>query len=171
MTKNKEKFIQLLHDHKQIIFKVCNMYCKDSEDQKDLVQDVIYQLWNSFENYDSKYKVTTWMYRIALNVAISFYRKTKTKMKYNTRLDDSFLEIGVEEEIDQAEEVKMLKNFINQLDKMNKALMILYLDGNSHEEIGNVLNISTSNVGTKINRIKSKLKDHFKKLNYYESNR
>ena len=164
MNKDKDSFLAILDNNRQIIFKVCNMYCKDSEDEKDLVQDVIIQLWNSFEKFDGRVKISTWIYRIALNVAISFYRKTKTRAKYSADFDERFLQITASDDSNQDEQIILLKGFINQLDEMNKALMILYLDDNSHEEIANVLNISVSNVGTKINRIKNKLREQFKNI-------
>ena len=162
MEKNKDKFAELIEKNKGIIFKIGNMYCHNTEDQKDLAQDIIIELWKSFDKYDSQYKISTWMYRIALNVAISNYRRTLTKNKHITSLDLDLIQITQEEDEEENEEhIGMLKSFINQLDEMNKALMILYLEGNSHKEIGEILNISTSNVGTKINRIKKKLKDFF----------
>lgn len=164
MKKNKEEFLRILEANKLIIFKVCNSYCRDPEDQKDLVQDVIIQLWNSFESYNDQYKLTTWIYRIALNVAISFYRKQSTRSKHISNFDVSFLQIVQEDHVESQENINLLNQFIDQLDELNKALMILYLDGNSHEEIAEILNISKSNVGTKINRTKEKLKEQFKKI-------
>ncbi|MTI20986.1 sigma-70 family RNA polymerase sigma factor [Fulvivirga sp. RKSG066] len=165
MKKSKEAFLAILDENRQIIFKVCNMYCRDKEDEKDLVQDVIIQLWNSFEKFDGRVKISTWIYRIALNVAISFYRKSKTRANHSADFDESFLQIAPSEGPNYDEQIDLLKQFINNLDQMHKALMILYLDGNSHEEIANILNISKSNVGTKINRIKQKLKVQFENIN------
>ena len=164
MDTKKESFLKILEDHKGIIFKVSHTYSQDAEDQKDLVQEVIIQLWNSFDKYDPRYKASTWIYRIALNVAISFYRKLSTRRKHEKDLAQHFLEIAHHQPVDEREEVQWLYSFINGLDEMNRALMILYLDGNSHEEIAQVLNISTTNVGTKINRIKGKIKEAFENL-------
>lgn len=162
MESKKELFIKVIDQHKGIIFKVCNTYCKDSEDQKDLAQDIILELWKSFDRYDSQYKLTTWMYRIALNIAISYYRKSQTKKKHFSTGNFDFVDIAQQETKDNEAEIGMLQDFINQLDELNKALMILYLEGNSHKEIAEVLDISASNVGTKIGRIKQKLKANFK---------
>ena len=163
MDNKKESFLKILEDHKGIIFKISNTYSRNAEDQKDLVQEVIIQLWNSFDKYDSQYKASTWIYRIALNVAISFYRKLTTRERHQQHLASHFLEIA-NDSADDGEEVQWLYTFINALDEMSRALMILYLDGNSHQEIAQVLNISVSNVGTKINRIKRKLKVAFENL-------
>lgn len=162
MIRDKDTFLKIIDSHRLIIFKVCNGYCRDAEDQKDLVQEVILQLWNAFDKYDEQYKLSTWIYRIALNVAISNYRKTKTKSQYFTRLDQDF--VGIEEVNEENEELNQLQSFINQLDELNKALMMMYLDGYSHAEIADTLDISKTNVGSKINRIKHKLKQQFKKF-------
>ncbi|MEP2771528.1 MAG: sigma-70 family RNA polymerase sigma factor [Fulvivirga sp.] len=160
--KKQSAFLKVLEEHKGIIFKVCNMYCSDHEEQKDLVQEVIIQLWKSFDKYDSSYKLSTWIYRIALNVAISNYRKLNTRSKYILPMQASFLDVSDEAEDNVPDDIALLRQFIKGFDEFNKALMILYLDGNSHEEISKILNISTSNVSTKINRLKKKLKEQFK---------
>jgi len=164
MKRDKNTFLKVLSDHKLIVFKVCRSYCHNQEDQKDLAQEIIYQLWNAFDKYNEAFKLSTWVYRIALNVAISNYRKTKTQNKYFTPLDEEMVSISVEENSDRKEDLELLQTFIGQLDSLNKALMILYLDGHSHKEISEMLAISISNVGSKINRIKNKLKKHFKEI-------
>lgn len=155
----------MLEAHQLIIFKVCNAYCHDKEEQKDLVQEVILQLWNSFEKYDPQYKYSTWVYRIALNVAISHYRKSRTRGQYIGTFEASFVNIAEEKTEDNSAGIEQLEQFINELDELNRALMLLYLEGKSHDEIASILNISKSNVGTKINRIKEKLKQQFKQHN------
>ncbi len=164
MKKDKEAFLQVLEDHKKIIFKVSHSYCQDHEDRKDLVQDIIVQLWKSFPKYDAQYKITTWIYRIALNVAISFYRKERYRKNQIVSWEDSVLLIAQDDGHHHREDLAFLQHFINQLDTLNRALMILYLDDHSYEEIAAILDISASNVGTKINRIKQKLKNQFKTL-------
>lgn len=162
MKRTKQEFLEMLEKHKLIIFKVCNGYCKDQEEQKDLIQEVILQLWSSFHRYDEQYKLSTWVYRIALNVAISHYRKANTRQKYVQTFEGEVLDIAQEEPGDYNEDLHRLQSFLKSLDKLNKALMMLYLDGHSHDEIAGILNISKSNVGTKISRIKEKLKRQFK---------
>jgi RNA polymerase sigma factor (sigma-70 family) len=159
----KDQFLALIEDNKKIIFKVCNSYCKDAEDRKDLVQEVIIQLWQSLDRYNDQYKLTTWIYRIALNVAISFYRNEHKRKSQTLSIHDAIIDIA-----DEYHEVEsnssLLHQFINQLDELNKALMILYLDEKSYREISDILGISETNVATKINRIKQKLKQQFSKL-------
>jgi len=153
-------FISVINENKGIIYKVANSYCKNSENRNDLVQEIIIQLWKSFENYNKQYELSTWMYRIALNVAISFYRKDKKDL--STPLTENIIALITEEEPGQLEEnVRLLYQFINELDELNKALMLLYLDNKTHKEMAEVLGISETNVATKIGRIKEKLKYKF----------
>lgn len=159
---NKDQFLHLIQHNKKLIFKVCNTYCSDPEDRKDLVQEVIIQLWRSYATYNNKYKLSTWMYRIALNTAISFYRSNK-KHSQTAPISDFILEIPEEAPShDLDDKVTQLYQFINQLNKLDKALMILYLDNNSYKDMGEILGISETNVATKISRIKQHLKQQFK---------
>ena len=159
----KTDFIVMIEKRKGLIYKIANAYSRSSEDLEDLVQEIILQLWSSFGNYDPKFKITTWIYRIALNVSITHYRKDVVRKKYTIPMTEQFIESSYTEKDNQADDIRQLKKLIQELDEMNRALMILYLDGNSHQEISNVLNISVSNVGTKISRIKEKLREKFKK--------
>ena len=160
MKRDKETFLEVLEAHRGIIFKVCNSYCTNHEDRKDLGQEIILQLWKSYPSYKEAYKLSTWIYRIALNVSISYARKFRVRKRYPMLPLEDFIQISAEEDTPQ-EEVLLLQAFIGQLDGLNKALMILYLDGYSHEEIASLLQISQSNVGTKIGRIKKQLKKQF----------
>ncbi len=162
MKKNKERFLAALDDYKGIIFKVVNSYCNQEAEKQDLAQDIIFQLWRSFDSYDDKYQLSTWIYRVALNVAISYYRKKKVRSVASAPLGggEEFLEIKDEPQGASENEVLLLQ-FIDELNELNRALIMLHLDGKSHEEIASIVNISKSNVGTKINRIKKKLKAKF----------
>jgi RNA polymerase sigma-70 factor (ECF subfamily) len=157
-----DRFQSLIKKNKGIIYKVANSYCRDKEDRKDLIQEIIIQIWKSFGRYDEQYKFSTWMYRIALNVAISFIRKETRRKDYAQKLDDSIIDVADENTIPETEEkFKQLRLFIDQLDELNKALMILYLDEHSHKEIATILGLTETNVATKINRIKEKLRVQF----------
>lgn len=162
-AKNQDQFLTFIEQNKGIIYKVANLYCKDAEDRKDLVQEIIVQLWKAFEQYNSHYKMSTWMYRISLNVAISFYRK-ETRRQDKLPIIESMLEIH--DEVDEKEtNILLLQQFINELKELDKALMLLYLEENSYKEMADILGISESNVATKISRIKEKLKIQFSKTN------
>src|SRR5258705_10200657 len=164
---NKEKFIHILNDNKWILYKVISIYCKDLEDRKDLEQEILIQLWKSFESYNSQYKMSTWIYKIAMNVSISFYRSNLNRKSRTSPISDSIIQIAGQ--IDNSdfidEERKFLHDFINQLDRFNQEILILYLDDHSYKKIAEIVGITESNVGTKINRIKNKLQEHYIKLN------
>ena len=158
-----DDLIQIIEENKGIIYKVVNSYCNDPNDQEDLVQEIMYHLLEGYERFDHQSKVTTWMYRVALNVSISFYRKSKTRKKYISLMPEKIIQIEADlDEENMDREVAQLHHFIQNLDELNRAVMIMYLDGNSHEDIAEVLDLSESYVGTKIYRIKNKLKEHFK---------
>ncbi|NLR91185.1 RNA polymerase sigma factor [Flammeovirga agarivorans] len=167
-TNRKNKFISTINSHKKIIYKIVNSYCQDIEDRKDLEQEIIIQLWNAFDKYNPEYKYSTWMYRIALNVAISFYRKEKKWLANNDFSSVESIYNVVDENEDETEldnNIKLLQQFINDLDELNKALMLLYLEEKSYVEIAEILGISKTNVATKISRLKLKLKKEFQKNN------
>jgi len=158
-----DDLIQIIETNKGIIYKVVNSYCNDPNDQEDLVQEIMYHLLEGYDRFDHQSKVTTWMYKVALNMSISFYRKSKTRKKYISSMPENIIQIKTEENEETMDrEVAQLRQFIHNLDELNRAVMIMYLDGNSHEDIAEVLNLSESNVGTKIYRIKNKLKEHFR---------
>jgi RNA polymerase sigma-70 factor (ECF subfamily) len=162
----KEKFLALVLEHKKIIYKICHAYCKQAEDRKDLVQEILIQLWKSSGRYDAQYKLSTWIYRIALNVAISFYRSENRRKQNKTYFDEAVLK-AVEDENTPHEldsQIELLYRFIDRLDDLNKALMLLYLDRHSYQEISGILGITETNVATKISRIKQKLKKLFSQV-------
>lgn len=159
-----EKFLSVLENHKGILYKVANSYCKDAEDKKDLVQEMVYQLWRSFGNYREQFKYSTWVYRIALNVAISFYRKVNSRKAVSIPISKSLLNFPVtptvEEEIPG---LKQLQLFISELKELDKAMILLYLDEKSYKEIAEIMGLSETNVASKLSRIKSNLKQQFSK--------
>ena len=155
-----EEFQTLVDEHKKILYKVCNSYCRNRDDRDDLAQEIIIQLWRSFGRFDERYRFSTWMYRIALNVAISFYRRESTRARHVISDGERLLE-AVDDTDSQPEEIRLLYQFIEGLDPLNKALVLLYLDGNSYQEIADVLGISETNVATKINRLKKTMKQEF----------
>lgn len=161
-TTIKQSFVKLIQQHKGILFKICNAYCRNKDDREDLAQEMIYQLWKSYEAYKPDYKYSTWMYRIALNVAISFYRK-QTVARATVGLHEHLFEFGDDrdEPPDVHDNLSRLQQFIAALQELDRALMLLYLEEKNHKEIAEILGISETNVGTKISRIKEKLKRQF----------
>jgi RNA polymerase sigma factor (sigma-70 family) len=155
-------FELLITQHKGIIYKVANAYCKDADERKDLVQEIIIQLWRSFPSYDHAFKVSTWMYRVALNVAISFYRRDSRRKNVTIILSDDLIEIIPDDEPSETEgQLYQLQQFISELKELDRALIILYLEEKSQKEIADILGLSESNVSTKVDRIKQKLKKRF----------
>ena len=160
-VKDKE-FTGLIKEHKGIVYKICNSYCADKDDREDLAQEIIYNLWKSFDSFNPNFKFSTWMYRIALNVAISFYRQEK-KFRKHDEISERLIvfEEYIEEEPDN--NLTMLKEFINELKEIDKAIILLYLDDKSHREMAEITGFSETNIATKISRIKEKLRTKFTK--------
>jgi len=156
-----ERFQTLVDDHKKILYKVCNLYCRNRGDREDLAQEIVIQLWRSFGSFDERCRFSTWMYRIALNVAISFYRREDARTRY-VLSDEEHLLNAVGETAIESEEIQILYEFIGGLDPLNKALVLLYLDGNSYLEIAGVLGISETNVATKISRLKQTMRQELR---------
>jgi RNA polymerase sigma factor (sigma-70 family) len=158
-----ETFEEILNKNKGIIFRIVNYYCKNADDKKDLEQEILIQIWLSYKKYNEAFAWSTFIYRIALNVSIGFYKKQKRrKDKFiNVNL---FIETHLQDDtpliID--EDLRVLNEFIFQLNDINKALMILYLQEKSYTEIAMILGISETNISTKINRLKIQLKEYFK---------
>lgn len=168
ITPRQALFEATIEENKGLIFKVANLYCKSAEDRQDLIQEIVLQIWHSFDKYNQSAKMSTWLYRIALNVAISSYRKRVRRKKHLVTaplLDYKKLEMPDETDNEKEQQLQLLEQFITELKKLDRALMILYLEEKSHAEIADILGISTSNVATKIGRIKKKLKKQFSKYN------
>lgn len=167
MDKRKEQadLMEKIKDNEGIIFKVCNSYCSNKSDHQDLAQEIIYQLLRSYHSFSDQYRFSTWMYRVSLNVAISFYRKNKSKetLNYDEIKTDHIEEVGHPSELE--ENLFILEKFINELKELDKALMILYLESKSYKEISEILGITETNVATKISRVKDVLKQKFSNHN------
>lgn len=165
MEVDKESFISIIKENQRLIYKVCYTYCKDSELRKDLEQEILEQLWKSLPRYDGRTKLSTWIYQVALNTAFLFYRNESKHKTNRATIDDSVLTIAnVSKSIEMEENVALLYSFIRNLDELDKALMLLYLDKNKYRDIAEILGISETNVATKISRIKDRLREYFNKL-------
>jgi len=161
-----DRFLSVIAAHKGIIYKVASFYCRQAEDRKDLIQEIIYQLWRSFRQYNEQYRLSTWMYKVALNVSISFYRKDKRRQERMGPLTDSILDLAPDSEPPETERhLQLLQQFINELPSLDRALMILYLEGKSYREIAEILGLTDTNTATKISRVKDKLKRKFLTVN------
>lgn len=162
---NEEAFLSVIDDHKGILYKVANSYCHREEDRKDLIQEIIFQLWKSFDKYDPRFRYSTWIYRIALNVAISFYRKEKVARPASLEITEAAL--SIEDNTPNAEKennLAMLQQFISGLKELDRALLLLYLEEKSYREIAEIIGITETNAATKIGRIKTRLKQQFAEI-------
>jgi RNA polymerase sigma-70 factor (ECF subfamily) len=157
----RQHFRNIIEQHKGILFKVARAYCPNEYDRQDLIQEMMIQIWQSVHRYNNQNSISTWLYRISLNVAISFYRKTTIRANKHTTLNEQTEQIPTEEKTTGERQLNLLEQFISELKEFDKALMILYLEDKSHAEIAEILGMSVSNVGTKIGRIKDKLKTRF----------
>jgi RNA polymerase sigma factor (sigma-70 family) len=159
------EFLQLIRDNKGILFKISSSYCRNRDDREDLMQEIIYQLWKSAQSFDTNRKFSTWMYRIALNVAISYYRRQRRSgLRIHFGGDLHLIEDRGDEPDGTDEKIDLLQQFIAELGELEKALMILYLEERPYREIADILGITETNVATKLSRIKGRLREQFLKL-------
>jgi RNA polymerase sigma factor (sigma-70 family) len=160
----RQHFQNIIEQHKGILYKVARAYCPNEDDRQDLMQEMMIQVWLSEHRYNNQFKISTWLYRISLNVAISFYRKNTTRANKHTMLNEQTEQMAMEDKTADERQLNLLEQFISELKEIDKALMVLYLEDKSHAEIAEILGMSVSNVGTKIGRIKDKLKTQFSQL-------
>jgi RNA polymerase sigma-70 factor, ECF subfamily len=152
------RFLEFLGRHEQIINKVIRIYGVDSEDRRDLFQEIVYQLWRSYGSFKGESSISTWLYRVALNTAITSLRKSK-RVPELAELDDQFVHVpGSFDTPDRSEQVQQLYSAIRSLSEVDRALIMLYLEELSYKEIAEVLGLTEDNVGVKLNRIKTKLR-------------
>lgn len=157
-------FLSVIESHKGILYKVVNAYCKDEENRKDLIQEIIFQLWKSFDRYNNQFKYSTWIYRIALNTSISFYRRELIRRPVSGLYNEQVFQVTADMQSNETnEDLIRLHQFIAELRDLDRALMLLYLDGKSYKEMSEIMGLSETNIGTRIGRIKAVLKQKFSK--------
>jgi RNA polymerase sigma factor (sigma-70 family) len=157
---DKAAFLELIQSNRGILYKISVSYCRNASDREDLIQEMVYQLWKSADRFDANYKFSTWMYRIALNVAISFYRKAYTGgVRVSLEAGFEVAESGSDGPLN--ERIEVLQRFIASLGELDKALIILYLEERPYKEIAEILGLTETNVATKLSRIKGRLKQEF----------
>ncbi|MFE3867402.1 RNA polymerase sigma factor [Flavobacterium sp. LS2P90] len=165
MKEKEPEFLNRIEKHKGILYKVSKMYMDNHDDQQDLFQEIVCQLWKSYDSFRNESQFSTWMYRVAINTAIVFLKKEKRKVdKYEIASDNI-----KEEDDDSHIKENQLEHFyraVNKLDKIEKALVFYHLEGYSHKEIGDNLGISEGNARVKLNRTKNKLKEIIEKQGY-----
>ena len=165
MELSEQEFLSLINKHKGILYKVSRMYFDQFEDQQDLFQEIILQLWKSLESFKGNSQFSSWMYRVALNTAIVFFKKEKRK-------PDSYSNIKMEpiaqEGYNDTKDLQLdhFYKAVKKLNKVEKALMLQFIDGLSGKEIADNLGLSEVNVRVKVNRTKIKLQEIIKTQGY-----
>ena len=149
-------FIALVTEYQRVIYKVCYMYATDEYTLEELYQETVINLWKAFPQFKEHSKVSTWVYRIAMNTCISYFRKSSVRP---TTIPITFhMETTLADDSEQNGYLRELYRMISQLGKLDRALILLWLEDKSYQEIADVLGITKANVAVKINRIKEKLK-------------
>jgi RNA polymerase sigma factor (sigma-70 family) len=156
MNKDQE-FVQLIQENQGLIYKITTIYTRDREEQNDLYQEIVYQTWKSFDQFKKASKSSTWLYRVGMNTAITHLNQSKKKVTA-VPLEGLRVEIADEKDPIKEEKITQLHAEIRKLNLLDRGIVFLYLEGKNHEEISEIVGISISNVGTRMSRIKQKLK-------------
>ncbi|WP_282179890.1 RNA polymerase sigma factor [Maribacter stanieri] len=150
-------FTNLIREHQALLYKVTSIYTDNKEDQEDLFQEVVYQLWKYFDSFRNDAKITTWMYRVAMNTAITYIKRKKKRPDSVPIADVIIKQAEVKDDVIE-ERLRLLYRHLQSLNTLEKGLIFLLLEGKSYKEIAEITGLSASNVGTKISRVKKKLK-------------
>lgn len=153
-----KEFLQIIKRNQGIIHKVCNIYCDDQDDRNDLFQEIVAQLWKSFPSFREESKFSTWMYRVALNTAITSFKKTKRRPDQNRLTYENFQVKDENYDTETEDEIKNLHRAVAQLTGVEKSIVLLFLENKKYEEIAEITGITQNYVRVKMNRIKKKLK-------------
>lgn len=157
----KKEFIQDIKENEGIIYKITRIYSNNTEDQKDLYQEIVYQLWKSYSSFKENSKISTWMYRIALNTAISNLKKEKRRGS-QVSIDNLLLNQMNEVDTVMEERITLLYAHIKKLSIVERGIILLHLEGKSYDEIATITGFTNTNIGTRLARIKQKLKTQIK---------
>ena len=152
------EFIQIVQKNQGIIHKVCNIYCDVQEDRNDLFQEIVAQLWKSFPTFQNRSKFSTWMYRVALNTAITSFKKAKRRPDQSRLTYDNFQIEDDGYDTETEENIKQLHRAVAQLTGVEKSIVLLFFENKKYEEIAEITGITQNYVRVKMNRIKKKLK-------------
>ncbi|MDB4291914.1 RNA polymerase sigma factor [Maribacter sp.] len=162
MTAAETDFVRIIKENEGIIYKIARTYTRTRDDRNDLYQEIVYQLWKSFHTFKGNSKISTWIYRVALNTSISQWRKEK-RTGHKVELDQLFLQQSEGYSSQFEERLALVYEQINQLNDIEKGVILLFLEGKKYEEIAAITGFSASNVGTRISRIKNKMRHQIKK--------
>jgi len=153
-----KEFIHIIQKNQGIIHKVCNIYCDNQDDRNDLFQEIVTQLWKSFPTFRNESKFSTWMYRVALNTAITSFKKTKRRPDQSSLTYENFQIEDEGYDTENEEHIKQLHKAVARLTGVEKSIILLYLENKKYEEIAEITGITQNYVRVKMNRVKKKLK-------------
>ena len=159
MNSLKEEFLEILSNYQGILHKVNLIYFRNKADREDNFQEIMYQLWKSFPGLQNRNSIGSWIYAVSINTSVSRLKK-ESRMEYREKLPDSIDKFDLIEELTLNEDSRMLLHAIYKLNGIDKSIMLLYLEEKSYDEIAEILGISRSNVGVRINRAKELLKQN-----------
>ena len=165
MKSTKEEFLEILSNYQGILYKVSLIYFKNIADREDNIQEIIYQLWKSFQSLKNYNSIGSWIYAVSINTSISRVKKV-SRIEYRETIPELPDELNVIDKISLNESLQLLLNAIYTLHELDKSIMLLYLEEKSYDEIAEIIGISKSNVGVRINRAKELLKHSIKKYNH-----
>jgi RNA polymerase sigma-70 factor, ECF subfamily len=165
MKSMKEEFLQVLSKYQGILYKVSLVYFKNKSDREDNLQEIIYQLWKSYPNIKNKDSIGSWIYAVSINTSISKIKKV-SRIEYRENIPEMPERSNFIDVMSMNESLQILLNAIYNLDEVDKSIMLLYLEEKSYDEIAEIIGISKSNVGVRINRAKEILKRKFKTQNH-----
>ncbi|MCT2407732.1 sigma-70 family RNA polymerase sigma factor [Chryseobacterium antibioticum] len=157
-TELEKTFVDFFRPNQRLIHKICRIYTDNVEDHEDLFQEITVQLWRSFPGFKGEAKFSTWMYRVALNTAMTLFRKPKKKELKHADVDVSSLKIEYEAYEDNEHKLKKMYKAIHELSDVEKALIMMYLEDKPYKEIGEILGITEGNARVKMNRAKNNLR-------------
>ncbi len=165
MASSEDRFLALVSAHLGLLYRVAGGYCRAPEERRDLMQEMVLQLWRSFPRYEERIRFSTWMYRVALNVAVSFYRGERRRVRDTDALEelaDIGLELSAADAVSESvsDDARLLRALIQELPPVDRAL-VLYLDGHGHEETAEIVGLSPTNVSTRLHRLKDRLQQRF----------
>lgn len=162
MSSKEKEFTKLIKDNQGLIIKVSRLYTNSLEDEQDLFQEIVLQLWRSYDSFKGQSKVSTWMYRVALNTAITIFRK-KTKSPQTDELLDFHHKDFVEDDDEKQEQITLLYKVVKMLPNIERAVVMMYLDDLPYKDIAENLGITEVNARVKMNRLKKILKELMQK--------
>lgn len=158
---SEKEFLHYIQENKAIIFKVCNAYMDTVSNREDLFQEILLNAWSGIKNFKGRSKFSTWLYSVALNTAITYYKKEQRQ--HTTSFADSSI-LAIAEPVTMNDQLYAMNRAISELSRVDKALVVLYLEDFSHKQISEIMGITPNHVAVKMNRIKIKLKDNSKKF-------